>query len=389
MMQENTANFLSQPGITHAISREHLLKALQRGEPLRVKFGVDPTAPDIHLGHAVALFALRAFQDAGHTIILVIGDFTARIGDPSGSTKTRPVLDEQTIARNAKTYLEQAGHILNINQVEVVSNSAWLANLKLAEFIKLLMQFTAAQILERDDFAKRLKARADIGLHELLYPVLQAYDSLHLQTDLEVGGNDQLFNLLAGRQLQERMGQSPQDIITFALLPGTDGKQKMSKSLGNYIGITDSPDEMFGKLMSLPDDAMPIYANLLLTDPESITEQIGKTAPRDLKAALAKSIIARLYPSAEADEAAARFTRQFKEKQPPLDVPTAHLNGNWSLSNLLVELKFAASRNAARRLIDQMGVKIDGALQTDPEAHIELTSGMIIQAGKRNFAKIA
>src|SRR5688500_17810929 len=364
-------------GTAEIIPREELRKKLEKsvrtGKPLRVKLGVDPTAPDIHLGHTVVIRKLRAFQELGHTVIFLIGDFTGLIGDPSGNSATRPQLSHEEINRNAETYKQQVAKLLDPTKTELRFNSEWMDQLGSDGFIRLASHVTVKQILERDDFSKRLNEEKPIALHELLYPLTQAYDSVALEADVELGGTDQKFNLLLGRSLQREYGQESQIAVITPLLEGTDGIQKMSKSLGNYIGISEPPQEIFGKVMSISDHLMWRYYELLtdLTMPEIVqlknAAAAGEKNPRDIKVDLAKRIVTDFYPRSDADTAEEDFVRRFRHKELPDEieertVPSQHPNG-WDLSHLLVTVGMADSKAEARRLIQQGGVYVDGERQ--------------------------
>ena len=375
--------------------RAKLTRAEKTGKTLRVKLGVDPTSPDIHLGHTVVVRKLKAFQDLGHTIIYLIGDFTAMIGDPSGRNVTRPPLTREEIEHNAKTYRDQVLKLLDPQKTEIRYNSEWMGKFDAADFIRLAAKTTVKQILERDDFEKRMTAHQPISLHELLYPLVQGYDSVALEADVELGGTDQKFNLLSGRNLQREYSQEPQVIITTPLLEGLDGMQKMSKSYGNYIGIDEPPNEMFGKVMSISDDLMWRWYELL-TDlsPSQISDlrsQIEKGEnPRNIKVALAKSIIKDFHSQAAADEAEAEFTRRFVQKEVPDDIEERSVSaGNHNLAQLLADTGLAASKGEARRLIEQGGVKINGEKASAANADIEITAEpVLLQVGKRKFLKV-
>jgi tyrosyl-tRNA synthetase len=393
-----------QKGTAEIIPRDELRAKLERsaatGKPLRVKLGVDPTAPDIHLGHTVVIRKLRAFQELGHTVIFLIGDFTGLIGDPSGNSATRPQLTREEINANAETYKQQVSKLLDLSRTELRFNSEWMDQLGSDGFVRLSSHVTVRQILERDDFAKRLAEEKPIALHELLYPLAQAYDSVALEADVELGGTDQKFNLLMGRNLQREYHKEPQVAVIMPLLEGTDGVQKMSKSLGNYIGINEPPSEIFGKVMSISDDLMWRYYELLtdMTIDEigalrSETEN-GKRHPRDVKAELAKSIVSDFYSAADARVAEEEFNRVFRSKQTPEDVEERTLPSNfptgWGLSHLLVTLGMAESKAEARRLIQQGGVYIDGEPQTIVNALTRYKPGMsaLIKVGKRRFVRV-
>jgi len=379
-----------------------LEEKLKKGVALRVKLGVDPTAPDLHLGHAVPLRKLRQLQDLGHHVVLIIGDATALIGDPSGRDSTRPPLTSEKIADNAKTYVHQAFKILDESKTELVWNSSWLAPMTLEDVLRVASNFTVARVLERDDFANRYKNELPISLHEFLYPMMQAYDSVVVKADMEIGGNDQLFNLLAGRELMEKLGMEPQVCLTLPLLEGTDGKTKMSKSYGNYIGITDEPAEMFGKVMSIPDELMARYYYLSssfgLDEIEAILAELeaGSLHPNKAKRMLAASIVTLYWSEQEAVEAEQAFDRVFKDHGLPEDIPvfegtlTADEQGEVYLPQLLVESGLAASTSEARRLIDNSGVKVGGQTQPAKQYTIALDAltGSVVQVGKRKYIKV-
>ncbi len=387
-----------ESGAADIVPEDELLKRLGEGRSLRIKLGVDPTAPDLHLGHAVPLRKLRQFQDLGHTVVLIIGDFTALIGDPSGRSTTRPALTPEQIEANAKTYIDQAYRILDPDRTEQRRNSEWLGPLDFADILRLSSKFTVARILERDDFQKRYREGIGISLHELLYPMAQAYDSVAIEADVELGGTDQLFNLLAGRELMEKMGMTPQVCLTLPLLEGTDGVQKMSKSYGNYIGLTDPADEMFGKVMSIPDELMVKYYRLCTSLPVEEVEAIeadlaeGALHPNAAKRRLAREIVTLYHSPAAAEEAEAAFDRLFKERKLPEDVPevAVELSDEVHLPALLKEAGLVSSNGEGRRMIDQGGVKVDGepvaaGTYDVPRASVE---GRVVQVGKRRFARI-
>ena len=371
-----------------------LAEAAASGRQLRVKLGLDPTAPDIHLGHTVVLRKMRQFQDLGHKAVLIIGDYTARIGDPSGVNKTRPVLSPEMIDANARTYFEQAGKILDTSaaKLEVRPNSEWLQKLTFAEVLKLAAQMTVARMMERDTFEKRWQANIPIGVHEFLYPLMQGYDSVCVQADVELGGSDQTFNNLVGRQLQENAGQRPQLVIIMPILVGLDGVEKMSKSKGNYIGVTESPKDMFGKVMSIPDTLMANYFTLLTDLPKAEIDTLtsaDKTHPRTAKVTLGKMIVTQFHGPAAADEAAAEFDRVFSQKQVPTDMPEIKAPAaKMNIVALVVAAGFAKSNSDARRLVEQSAVSLDDAKITDPKADVELKSGQVLQVGKRRFGRI-
>ncbi|HEY0006622.1 MAG TPA: tyrosine--tRNA ligase [Pyrinomonadaceae bacterium] len=377
--------------------RAKLEKSARTGTPLRIKLGADPTAPDIHLGHTVVIRKLRAFQELGHTVIFLIGDFTGLIGDPSGKSATRPQLSREEIALNAETYKAQIFKLLDAEKTVIDFNSRWMDQLGSDGFIRLASHVTVKQILERDDFEKRLEEERPIALHELLYPLVQGYDSVALRADVELGGTDQKFNLMVGRNLQREYGQEAQVCMITPLLEGTDGVQKMSKSLGNYIGISDPPQEMFGKLMSISDELMWRYYELLtdlrveeIASLRSAAER-GERNPRDLKAELAQFIIKDFYSAEAARSAEAEFNRIFRSKQAPEEVEERALeSGLWKLPRLLLEISLASSMGEARRLVEQGGVYVEGErrAQTDYEVSIGAGHSVLIQVGKRRFLRV-
>ncbi len=364
---------------------DHLRARLERGDSLRVKLGLDPTAPDLHVGHLVVLDALRAFQDDGHTVVIIIGDYTALIGDPSGRSETRPVLTPDQVATNAETYFEQVDLVLDRDRIEVRYNSEWLAAMTAADILRLMSKATLQQILQREDFSDRVKAGTPIGAHEILYPFNQAYDSVAINADVEIGGTDQLFNLLFGREIQKSYGQEPQDIAVFPLLEGTDGSAKMSKSLGNYIGLAEPPEEIYGKTMSIPDRLTEKYLRLVSDLPSAEVENLLAMKPRDAKAALARQLVKRLHGEAAAARAEADFDRKFRRRDVPESMPERRISKPKDLVETLVEVEFAKSGTEARRLIDQGGVRING---DKASADAELHDGDVLQVGKRSFVRI-
>lgn len=375
---------------------EKLKRSVATGTPLKLKLGLDPTAPDIHLGHTVVLRKLKQLQDLGHHIIIIIGDFTGRIGDPTGKSETRKQLTEEDIIRNATTYEEQIFRILDKEKTEVVFNSSWLAALNFADVVKLAAKYTVARMLERDDFHKRMKENRPISIHEFFYPLMQGYDSVALQADVEFGGTDQKFNLLMGRHLQEEYGQEPQIAITMPILEGLDGVNKMSKSLGNYIGINEAPGEIYGKAMSIPDNMMVRYFDLVtdvsLEELENIKNGLKQQTihPRDLKMRLAFTLVALYHGIQAADHAQEEFVRVFQQRDLPQDIPEfcRQTQDSVWVAKLLVELNLATTNSEAKRAVVAGAVKIDGVKVNDADAQITLAEGMIIQNGKRKFAKI-
>jgi tyrosyl-tRNA synthetase len=381
--------------IREAELRAKLEKSAKTGQPLRVKLGADPTAPDIHLGHTVVIRKLRAFQELGHTAIFLIGDFTGMIGDPSGKSATRPQLTRDEINANAETYKQQIFKLLDPEKTVIDFNSRWMDTIGSAGFLRLASHVTVRQILERDDFQQRLQENRPLALHEVMYPLVMAYDSVALEADVELGGTDQKFNVLMGRNLQREYGQESQIAMIMPLLEGTDGVQKMSKSLGNYIGINEPPQEIFGKVMSITDDLMWRYYELCtdlspseIASLRAIVER-GERNPRDVKAELGKRIVADFYSSADAQAAEEEFTRRFRNKQTPEDIEERTVAaGAWKLPRLLVELELAPSMAEARRLIEQGGVYIDG--ERAPQADVELSAerSLLLQVGKRRFVRV-
>jgi len=374
---------------------ERLAEAAKEKRQLRVKLGMDPTAPDIHLGHTVVMRKMRQFQDMGHKAVLIIGDYTARIGDPTGQNTTRPMLSPEQIEKNAKTYIQQAGKVLDTSKdkLEVRPNSEWLADLRLADIIKLTSSITVARMLERDTFEIRYKAGDAISMHEFLYPLMQGYDSVMVKADVELGGTDQTFNNLVGRDLQRINGQKPQIVITMPILVGLDGKEKMSKSKGNYIGVTDEPKDMFGKIMSISDDMMENYFTLLSDIPsEKVKELVNsqKTHPKQAKVLLGKTIVAQFYNQTAAEGAAAEFEKVFAQKQMPEDMPEVKISAQpVAAAKLLVHCNLVTSGGEAKRLISGGGMSIDGEKITDPNKSITPMNGMVVRAGKLKFAKLS
>ena len=381
--------------VVEMIEEKSLRKKLESGKKLRIKIGADPTAPDLHLGHVVVLDKLRQFQEADHQVIFLIGDFTAKIGDPSGKSKTRPSLSEEEIKKNAKTYFEQVGKILDTKKVEIRYNSEWYQKMEVDDFIELTSNFSLWRISERDDFEKRRKAGVEVGYHEGAYSIMQAYDSVELKADVEIGGTDQKFNLLAGRSLMKKLGQVPQDVITLPLLVGLDGKKKMSKSLNNYIGITDEPNEMFGKVMSISDKMIIDYARFASGMEDFEVKEMEKEIklgenPKIIKERLAVQIVKRFYDEPKAEKARERFNLQFVKKEIPKDIPekSFKLGVCENLPQMLMDLKLVGSKSEAKRLVSEGAVKVDSAKIEDPQAPICIHNGMIIQVGKRRFLRI-
>lgn len=394
--------YIIQSGAAQIVPEKALMDKLKRGKPLNIKLGVDPTAPDIHLGHAVPLRKLRQFQDLGHQVTLIIGDGTALIGDPSGRNSTRPQLTREQIKENAQTYVDQAFKVLDPEKTTLRYNSEWILSLGMEDLLKIASNFTVARILERDDFHNRYTSELPISLHEFLYPIMQAYDSVVIKADVELGGTDQLFNLLAGRELMEKMGMEPQVCLTLPLLEGTDGVKKMSKSYGNYIGLTDAPNDMFGKVMSIPDELMVKYYRLASTVPVDQIDAIEKGLaadeihPNRCKRDLAQNIVAAYYDEEAAKEAEAAFDRQFKQHEVPEDIPefaadlTPNEEGTVYLAKLIADSGLTKSTGDARRMIDQGGVKINGEAVAAKAYNVapESLSGAVIQVGKRKFVRL-
>ena len=389
-------------GVDRIVPESALIEKLKRNQPLNIKLGVDPTAPDIHIGHAVPLRKLRQFQDLGHQVTLIIGDGTALIGDPSGRNSTRPQLTREQIEHNAQTYVDQAFKVLDPEKTTLVYNSEWLLPLNLEQMLGLASKFTVARILERDDFHNRYTNNQPISVHEFLYPIMQAFDSVTIKADVELGGSDQLFNLLAGRELMEKMGMEPQVCLTLPLLEGTDGVQKMSKSYGNYIGVTDEPADMFGKVMSIPDEIMVKYFRLASTVPVDEIDEIerGLAAdelhPNKVKRQLARNIVAAYHGEEAAVAAEEQFDLVFKAHEIPDDIPefaadlTPNDEGKVYLAKLLADAGLAQSTGEARRLIDGGGVKVNGEPVPAKSYNVDpaILQGATIQVGKRKFAKL-
>ena len=385
-------------GAEDILVKHELVKKLEERRPLRIKAGFDPTAPDLHLGHTVLINKLKQFQDEGHDILFLIGDFTGMIGDPTGKNATRKPLTHEEVLANAKTYQEQIFKILDPDKTKVVFNSTWMNAMSPADLIQLAAKHTVARMLERDDFSKRYKAGQPIAIHEFLYPLIQGYDSVILKADVELGGTDQKFNLLVGRQLQEAYGQTPQIVITMPILEGLDGVQKMSKSLNNYIGIADAPDDMFGKIMSISDDLMWRYFELLsfekLTVINAYKEQCASGAenPRNIKFELAKEIVSRFHGGAAAGELALQnFIAQFQRRAIPDDITEISLKaatGAYNITNLLKDAGLTSSTSEAVRMINQGAVKIDGEKVSDIKLAIASGTRHIYQVGKRKFARV-
>lgn len=383
-------------GVSELLTETELRKKLARGAALRVKAGFDPTAPDLHLGHTVLINKLRTFQDFGHDVIFLIGDFTGLIGDPTGRNATRPPLTPEAVQANAATYSEQIFKILDRSRTRIEFNSTWMGSMSAAGLIQLAGKHTVARMLERDDFHKRYKSGQPIAIHEFLYPLVQGYDSVALRADVELGGTDQKFNLLVGRQLQESAGAEPQVVITMPLLEGLDGVNKMSKSLGNYIGVTESPDDMFGKLMSISDELMWRYFDLLSFRPSSEVARLKQEVregrnPRDVKFELGREIVSRFHSAATASAAQESFVARFQKGQVPDNVLTRDIAieaNSLPVPLLLKQAGLVASTSAAHRLIEQGGVRIDGEKLTDAKRSIAVGEVHLFQVGKRDFMRL-
>ena len=364
---------------------EHLRARLAKGDKLRVKLGLDPTVPDLHVGHLVVLDTLKLLQEEGHTVVVIIGDYTGLIGDPSGRSETRPMLTEEQIAANAETYFKQLDLVLDRSRIEVRRNSEWLATMTAADILRLLAKATLQQVLQREDFANRIKEGTAIGAHEILYPFNQAYDSVAIKADVEIGGTDQLFNLLFGREIQKAYGQEPQDIAVFPLLEGTDGVLKMGKSLGNYIGLTEPPAEIYGKTMSIPDRLIEKYVRLVSGVEPDAQAAVLAMKPRDAKAVLARRLVERLHGAEAAARAEDDFNRMFRNREIPDDIPERRVSDPKDLVSALVETGLAPTRGDAKRLVEQGGVRIHGEKAgTDAT----LRDGDVLQAGKRSFVRV-
>jgi len=387
---------LIKRGADELIVEDELRDKLKTGRPLRVKLGMDPTAPDLHLGHTVVIHKLRQFQDLGHHVQFLIGDFTGMIGDPSGKNVTRPPLSREQILKNAATYQEQVFKILDANSTEVLFNSKWCDELGASGMVKLAATYTVARMLERDDFAKRFRASQPIAVHELLYPLMQGYDSVAMKSDVELGGTDQKFNLLVGRELQKHHGLPQQSIIMMPLLEGTDGKDKMSKSLGNYVGISEPPETIFGKLMSISDDLMWRYIELLSFEPMETVQRWkrdveGGLNPRDVKVRFAREIVARFHSERDAERAQADFEARFREGALPEDMPEVTVAAGakpMAIAQVLKASGLTASTSEALRMIEQGGIRVDGEKVSDKATQIPAGRTVVLQVGKRKFARV-
>jgi len=377
-------------GTVEIISPPELGAKLELGRPLRIKLGMDPTAPDLHLGHSVVLKKLRDFQNAGHTVIFLVGDFTAMIGDPTGRNETRKPLSHEQIDRNAETYRTQAYKILDRELTEIRFNSEWMNELGVRRLIEIAANVSVARLLERDDFEKRLSAEEPLFLHELLYPVIQGYDSVALQADLEIGGTDQKFNMLVGRELQRHFGQPPQAVMTMPLLEGLDGVKKMSKSLGNYVGLTDKPEDMYGKLMSVPDKLMVRYYELLTsaTPDEIAAVKSGAMHPLEAKKRLARTIVTEYHGAAAADRAEEYFESKHQRREVPASAQVYRIAEDLWICELMKQLQFTPSTSEARRLVSQGAVRVDGRTITDVNFRFVPGEHKVLEVGKRRVARI-
>ena len=392
---ERDAALLSR-GADEVLRGDELRERLAAGRPLRVKAGFDPTAPDLHLGHTVLLAKMRQFQELGHEVVFLIGDFTGRIGDPSGRNATRPALDDEQIRANADTYREQVFKVLDPERTEVRFNSEWFGRMSAADLIRLASRQTLARMLERDDFARRYAEQRPIALHEFLYPLVQGHDSVALGCDVELGGTDQKFNLLMGRELQKAAGQAPQVVLTMPLLEGLDGVQKMSKSLGNYVGVHDAPEDMFGKVMSVGDDLMWRWFDLLSLRPQSELDALRAAVdaganPRDAKVELARELVTRFHDVAAAAAAHAAFVARFRDGALPEDLPATVLRvgeGGRPIANLLVDAGLVPSTSEAHRMVDQGAVRLDGERVGDGRRALGAGAQVVLQVGKRRVARL-
>ncbi len=387
-------------GVAEVIVKEELIKKLQEGRPLRLKMGFDPSAPDIHLGHVVGLRKLRQLQELGHLVVLIVADWTAQIGDPSGQSATRRMLTREEVLANAQTYLQQFFEVVDKERTEIRWQSEWFGKFGLDDVIRLTSKFTVAQFLAREDFAKRFAAQSPIAITELLYPLLQGYDSVAVKADVEFGGTDQKFNILVGRELQRMMGQEPQQVFLVPILTGTDGVKKMSKSLGNYIGVAEPPEEMYGKVMSLADSVMMDYFVLLTDVPDEEIEKMrrdiaeNKINPRDVKMKLAKIIVTQFHGAAAAEVAEAEFVRVFQQRELPAEIPTVALDPATyagkpvHIADLMLQTGMVSSRMEAKRMIAQGAVSIDSNRVTEEQPLVTIGEGQVLRVGKRRFARL-
>ncbi len=385
-------------GVVDAVVRADLERMLQAGQPLRIKFGVDPSRPDLHLGHAVGFRKIRQFQELGHHVIVIIGDWTARIGDPSGRSDTRQMLSAEEVHANAQTYLDQMGKIVDVDKIEVAWQTSWFEDFSLEDVVRLCAKYTVNRMLDRDDFSTRYKGGQAVSVVEFLYPLLQAYDSVAIEADVELGGTDQYFNFQVARDIMPAHDQPPQQFLTWPLLVGTDGTRKMSKSYDNYVAITDEPNDMYGKVMSLSDDVMRDYFITLTDVPTPTIEEMfaemeaEQRNPRDVKAHLAREIVTQFHDEASAHAAEAEFVRMFRQGALPTDIPEISLNDALrdalTIVDALIAANLAKSRSEARRLVQQGGVRLDNTRITDTNTPYEAKAGQIFQVGKRKFGKV-
>lgn len=391
---QNKINEILNRGVAEINVRADLEKKLQSGKKLRIKLGIDPTGFDLTLGHAVVLRKMKQFQDAGHTILLLFGNFTAQIGDPTGKSQTREPLTKEQVEKNAETYLEQAGKVLDTSKIEVMYNADWLEPMSFGDVLKLAGNFTVAQMLERDMYQERIKKNQEINLVEFMYPLMQGYDSVPMKADVELGGTDQLFNMMCARTIQKANGLEPQNVITVPILVGTDGHEKMSKSLGNYIGLTDSPREMFGKTMSIPDDVILNYFELATEVPMEEVKQIEKELdsgvnPRDIKIKLGKEIVKLYHSQEDADQAEKEFLNMFQKGGKPDVIEEVFVGkSEMTIVDLIAETKMVSSKSEGRRLVQQGAVKVDDVKVEEHDDLIKLENGVLVQVGKRKFLKI-
>lgn len=389
ILTENTAEIITEEELMNKLQQ-----SVSENRPLRCKLGIDPSAPDIHLGHAVVLHKLRQFQELGHHLVIILGDFTGQVGDPTGRSEARKQLSEEEVMANARTYQEQIFNIIDEKNTETVFNSQWLAALNFADIIKLASSLTVARMLEREDFSKRFQENVAISIHEFFYPLMQGYDSIAIKADIEFGGTEQKFNLLMGRHLQRMYGQEPQVAITMPILVGTDGVQKMSKSLGNYIGITEPAGQIYGKVMSISDEMMPEYLRLTTTLNSAEINRIlddlehERTHPRDVKMNLARQVVALYHGAPAAAEAEEHFKQVFQKREMPDEMPEVILTAPVVITSALVDAGLTSSRSEARRLIQQGGVKINGEPVASIDLQLGYSAGMVVQVGKRKFARI-
>ncbi len=389
ILTENIAEIITEDEF-----KKKLETSVAENKPLRCKLGIDPSAPDLHLGHAVVLHKLKQFQELGHHIIIILGDFTGRLGDPTGRSEMRKQLSEEEVLANARTYQEQIFNILDADKTEMVFNSEWLARLNFADVIKLASTLTVARMMEREDFTRRYRENTAIGIHEFFYPLMQGYDSIAIDADIEFGATEQKFNLLMGRHLQREYGHKPQVAFTMPILVGTDGVQKMSKSLGNYIGITEPADQIYGKVMSIGDNLMDEYyrlaTSLSTAEVNAIIEGVKNSSihPRDAKMRLAKEIVALYHGSEAAEEAETQFKQVFQKREMPSEMASFSYTAPAAIINVMVESNLAASKSEARRLVEQKGVKIDGATVESIDLKLKEKKEQVIQVGKRKFARV-